>query len=533
MPTSSQFPKDEELALGIELGSTRIKSVLIGPDKKPLASGSHEWENQYVDGVWTYSLDEVWQGLRASYADLKAEVSEKFGRDLAVIGSIGISGMMHGYLPFDETGQQLTEFRTWRNTFTEVSSAELSELFSFNIPQRWSVSHLYQAILNGEETVDRIRFLTTLAGYVHWKLTGERVLGVGEASGMFPIDTASGKFNPAMLEQFSQHIADHDFSWKIHEILPEVRTAGESGGVLTPEGAQLLDPAGGLEPGAVFCPPEGDAGTGMVATNAVTPRTGNISVGTSIFGMVVLENELKRRHDELDIVTTPAGNQVAMVHCNNGASEVGAWAQLFQQFASAFQGAEADNSRVFETLFTAALEAEPDAGGLIAYNYLSGEHITRFEEGRPLVVRRPGREFTLGNFIRSQLYAAFATLRLGMDILTQDEGVEVDKLLAHGGLFQTRGVAQQLLAEALNVPVSLATTASEGGSWGVAVLAAFSASGKLAEGTSLQEYLDAEVFAESTFTTADPIPEAVAGFNEFFAAWKSGLAVERAAVDNL
>lgn len=532
MTISPKLPPSEELALGIELGSTRIKSVLIGPDKAPLATGSHEWENQYVDGVWTYSLDAVWQGLRESYANLKADVQNNFGETLTAVGGIGISAMMHGYLPFDDADELLTPFRTWRNTSTGQASAQLSELFAFNIPQRWSIAHLYQAILDDEAHLDSIRSLTTLAGYVHWQLTGEKILGVGEASGMFPIDTASGQFHPQMLDQFSKLIADKNFSWNTEQILPAVRTAGEAAGNLTEAGAKLLDPSGDLQPGAVFCPPEGDAGTGMVATNAVAPRTGNISVGTSIFGMVVLEEELKKRHDELDLVTTPAGDQVAMVHCNNGASEIGAWAQIFQQFANRIAG-ETPSGDVFTTLFTAAIESESDAGGLVSYNYLSGEHITQFEQGRPLVVRRPGRDFTLGNFMRSQLYASFATLRLGMDILTQDEGVEVDRLLAHGGMFQTEGVAQQLLAGALDVPVSLATTASEGGAWGIAVLAAYTAGGKHGQGQSLQEHLDEEVFASTTFTTAEPQKDDVAGFNEFYAAWRAGLAVERAAVDHL
>lgn len=536
---NTSLPPSDDLAVGIELGSTRIKAVLIGPDKTPLATGSHEWENQYVDGVWTYALDAVWAGLRDSFANLNADVEARFNTRLKSIGAIGISGMMHGYLPFDAADNLLTPFRTWRNTSTGRASAELSELFGFNIPQRWSIAHLYQAILSDEPHVSQIDSLTTLAGYVHWQLTGEQILGVGEASGMFPIDTASGQFNSKMLGQFSDLIAQKNLAWKIDDLLPQVRSAGQSAGRLTEAGAKLLDPSGDLQPGAIFCPPEGDAGTGMVATNAVAPRTGNISVGTSIFGMVVLEEELKRRHDELDLVTTPAGDQVAMVHCNNGASEIGAWAQIFQEFARNLTGTDAEASPVFETLFKAALDSEPDAGGLVSYNYLSGEHITQFEQGRPLVVRRPGRDFTLGNFVRSQIYASFATLRLGMDILTQDEGVEIDRLLAHGGMFQTEGVAQHLLAAALDVPVSLATTASEGGAWGIAVLAAFTARNAKAANSvgsanqSLQEHLDAEVFAHTTFTTADPQPADVSGFNDFYAAWRAGLAVERAAVDNL
>src|SRR5690625_160501 len=533
MTTALELPAGESLAIGIELGSTRIKAVLIGPAKEPLATGSHEWENSYENGVWTYSLDAVWEGLRASYAALKADVQKSYGTTLTTVGSVGISAMMHGYLPFNEADELLTPFRTWRNTFTEAASSQLSELFSFNIPQRWSIAHLYQAILNGEDHVDQVRSLTTLAGYVHWQLTGEKILGVGEASGMFPIDIQTGQFDSGMLEKFTELIADKGFSWNIAEILPSVRTAGEEAGALTEAGARALDPEGDLHPGAVFCPPEGDAGTGMVATDAVAPRTGNISVGTSIFGMVVLEKALKKRHDELDIVTTPAGDQVAMVHCNNGASEIGDWAQIFQEFATQLQGEAVASAAVFQALFNSALAADADAGGLRSEEHTSGEHITGFEEGRPLVVRRPGREFTVGNFVRSQLYAAFATLRLGMDILTQDEGVEVDKLLAHGGMFQTEGVAQQLLAGALNVPVSISNTASEGGAWGIAVLAAYAASGRHAKGEDLQQYLDREVFAETAFLTEEPQEKDVAGFNEFYNDWRAGLAVERAAVENL
>lgn len=522
----------DNTSLGIELGSTRIKAVLIGPDKTPLAIGNHDWENQYVDGVWTYSLDDIWDGMRGSYADLKANVRDHHGVELHKIGALGISGMMHGYLAFNAESQLLTPFRTWRNTFTEEASSQLSEKFDFNIPQRWSIAHLYQAILNGEDHLPDLQHLTTLAGYVHWQLTGEQVLGVGEASGVFPIDTVRGQFNERMMNEFDHLIADRGFSWTVGDVMPAVRSAGEEAGALTERGAQLLDPTGDLKPGVPFCPPEGDAGTGMVATDSVTPRTGNISAGTSIFGMVVLENELKKRHDELDIVTTPAGDQVAMVHCNNGASEIDAWAGIFQEFASQLD-ANIDSSQVFQALFTAAAQSEQDAGGLVSYNYLSGEHITGFEQGRPLVVRRPGRDFTLGNFMRSQLYATFATLRLGMDILTLEEGVEVDTLLAHGGMFKTKGVAQSLLAGALDVAVTVADTASEGGAWGIAVLADFTRSKKRADGVNLGEYLTQEVFVGTAFETEEPVSVDVQGFNEFFAAWKQGLAVERAAVEKL
>jgi len=517
-------------ALGIELGSTRIKAVLIGPDNSPIATGSHDWENQFVNRIWTYSLESVWEGMRSCYAGLAADVRSRYGVELENPGAIGISAMMHGYLAFDAEGELLVPFRTWRNTITGQAAEELSELFGHNIPQRWSVAHLYQAILGGEEHVGSIAHINTLAGYVHWKLTGEKLLGVGDASGMFPIDIASGSYNTAMLGQFDELVAERGFGWTLGDILPTVLPAGESAGRLTPEGAALLDPTGTLQAGILLCPPEGDAGTGMVATNSVAQRTGNVSAGTSIFAMVVLERELARRHAELDLVTTPAGDLVAMVHCNNGASELNAWAGLFGEFATAL-GAGAGQSAVFETLFGAALAAEPDAGGLLAYNYLSGEHITHLAEGRPLFVRTPESSFTLANFMRAHLFASLATLRIGMNVLLQDEGVQLDSMFAHGGLFKTKGVAQRFLAAAINAPVSVGEIAGEGGPWGIAVLAAFMKDGT--PGQSLGDFLATEVFASAPLETVEPDPADVAGFDTYMQRYTAGLAVERAAVDNL
>lgn len=426
-------------ALGIELGSTRIKAVLIGEDHTPLASGAHSWENQFVDRLWTYSLESVWAGLRACYADLAADVSRRYGVELTTVGALGVSAMMHGYLAFDDAGELLTPFRTWRNTNTGPSVEVLSPLLGHNIPHRWSIAHLYQAVLDEEEHVDRIAHLTTLAGYVHWQLTGERVLGVGDASGMFPIDVRTGGYDAAMIAAFDDLVAGTALAVGLADLLPAIRAAGDPAGALTEAGARLLDPSGALQPGAPACPPEGDAGTGMVATNSVAPRTGNVSAGTSIFAMVVLERPLNRVHHELDLVTTPAGDLVAMAHCNNGASELDAWAGLFAQFATA-AGLPLDSNTVFTTLFRAALDGAPDGGGMMAFNYLAGEPITGLVQGRPLFLRSPDSGFDLATFMRTQLYAALATLRLGMDVLLRDEGVQLDSMFAHGGLFTTKGV---------------------------------------------------------------------------------------------
>jgi len=449
-------------ALGIELGSTRIKAVLVGPDHAPLAVGSHDWENQFQDRLWTYSLEAVWAGLQDCYAALAADVRQRYGIELTTVGALGVSAMMHGYLAFAADGALLTPFRTWRNTNTGEAAERLSAEFGFNIPHRWSVAHLFQAILNREDHVGRLDHLTTLAGYVHWQLTGQRVIGVGDASGMVPIDINTGGYDTTMLARFDQLAADAGAKLTLADLLPTIRPAGEPAGELTESGARLLDPTGQLRPGVPLCPPEGDAGTGMVATNSVAPRTGNVSAGTSIFAMVVLEDELSRMHRELDLVTTPAGDLVAMVHCNNGASELNAWVGLFAEFARAL-GSDADTSTIFETLFTAALNGLPDCGGMLAYNYLSGEPITNLEEGRPLFLRSPDSTFDLGTFMRTHLFASLATLRIGMDVLQKDEGVRLDRMVAHGGLFKTRGVAQSFLAAAIDTPVAGGDVAAEGG----------------------------------------------------------------------
>ncbi|MHA7861409.1 xylulokinase [Tessaracoccus sp. Y36] len=513
-------------SLGIEFGSTRIKAVLIGPDLQPIATGGHEWRSTLADGVWTYSLDDVWSGVQAAYADLAAAVRQAAGVELKQVKALGVSAMMHGYLPFDADGHLLTPFRTWQNTMTQDASAELTQLFQHNIPQRWSVAHLQQAILRGEEHVGSIDFLTTLAGYVHWRLTGQRVLGVGDASGMFPIDVATGAFHERMLGQFDELVADRGYGWKIGDILPAVLSAGQDAGTLTDEGARLLDPTGALQPGAPMAPPEGDAGTGMVATNAVAQRTGNVSAGTSIFAMVVLEGELKALHEEIDLVTTPAGDLVAMAHCNNGAVDLAAWVSLFGE-ALAACGAEVDTNTLFESLYRAALNGSPDGGGMLAYNYLAGEHVVGMEEGRPLFVRHPSSAFNLANFMRTHLFSTFGALRVGMDVLLKDEGVRLDSLFAHGGLFKTEGVAQGFLAAAMNTPVSVGEVAGEGGAWGMALLAAFLDAGDV----SLADWLATKVFAGAEISTMDPDPRDVEGFNQFMERYRRGLAIERAAVD--
>lgn len=516
-------------ALGIEFGSTRIKAVLIGPDREPLAVGGHSWENQFVDRLWTYSLEAVWTGLRECYAELAADVRQRYDTELTTVGALGISAMMHGYLALDADGELLVPFRTWRNTNTGDAAERLSAEFGYNIPHRWSVAHFYQAMLNGEDHVDRVSQLTTLAGYVHWRLTGERVLGVGDASGMFPIDVGTGTYDERMLTRFDELAAEQGHSVELAELLPTVRGAGEPAGTLTEEGAALLDPSGTLRPGIPLCPPEGDAGTGMVATNSVVPRTGNVSAGTSIFAMVVLEQPLSRVHRELDLVTTPAGDLVAMVHCNNGASELNAWIGLFAEFAEAL-GAEADSARIFETLLRASLRGAPDCGGLMSFNYLSGEPITELEEGRPLFLRSPDSEFSLANFMRSHVFAALATLRIGMDVLQKAEGVRLDRMFAHGGMFRTKGVAQRFLAASIDTPVSVGDVAAEGGAWGIAVLADFLVN--RAEGQGLGDYLDREVFAGVELETVEPDPADVAGFDAFIERYVAALPVERAAAEH-
>jgi sugar (pentulose or hexulose) kinase len=516
---------DGRAVLGIELGSTRIKACLVGPDAAVIATGGHAWENRLVDGRWTYALDDVWAGLQACVADLLADVERRHGVRLTTVRALGVSAMMHGYLAFDAAGELLVPFRTWRNTSTGPAAAELTDRLGFNVPLRWSVAHLYQAVLDDEPHVARVDHMTTLAGYVHERLTGRRVLGVGDASGMFPIDPATGTYDASMMATTDELLAARGADLRLRDVLPEVLPAGRAAGTLTEAGARLLDPTGTLRPGAALCPPEGDAGTGMVATNAVLPRTGNVSVGTSIFAMVVLERALARVHPEIDVVTTPAGDPVAMVHCNNGASELGAWADLFGRFATVL-GHPADGDAVFAALLGEAVAGEPDAGGLLAYNTLSGEPVTGLTEGRPLVVRTPDSRLTLANFVRAQVYGAFAALSLGMRVLT-DEGARVDELVAHGGLFRTRGVAPRFLAAALGVPVAVGDAASEGGAWGIAVLAAYL---DAADEQDLAGYLGTHVFADAAVEVTAPDAEDAAGFAAYLERYVAGLAIERAAV---
>lgn len=515
-----------QAVLGIELGSTRIKAVLISADGTVLASGGHAWENQLVDRMWTYSLDAVWSGLQECVAALHADVRGRYDVPLTSVRALGVSAMMHGYLAFDADGELLVPFRTWRNTTTGPAAGELSELFGHNIPLRWSVAHLYQAVLDEEPHVPQVRFLTTLAGYVHWRLTGRKVLGVGDASGMFPVDPATRDYDAGMLARFDELVAARRPGLRLRDLLPDVLVAGQEAGRLTEAGAALLDPTGTLQAGAPVCPPEGDAGTGMVATNAVAPRTGNVSVGTSIFAMVVLERPLERVHHELDVVTTPAGDLVAMVHCNNGASELGEWAQVFSRFAAAL-GRPADPDAVFGTLLREALDGDADGGGLVAYNYLAGEPITGLDEGRPLVVRTPDSRLTLANFVRSQVYGVFGTLSLGMRVL-ESEGVALDTLYAHGGLFRTAGVAQRLLAAAVGAPVGVATTAGEGGAWGMAALAAYL---DAAADHDLPTFLRTRLFGDAEVDVVEPDPADVAGYATFLERYSAGLAIERAATE--
>ena len=516
--------------LGIELGSTRIKAVVIGEDNKPIASGSHDWENQLVNGIWTYSLDAVWAGLQDCYSNMAADVKEKYGVEVESFAAIGFSAMMHGYMAFDKNDELLVPFRTWRNTITGEASKELFDLFNYNIPQRWSISHLYQSILNGEEHVKDVTFFTTLSGYIHWKLTGEKAIGVGDASGMFPIDIETKDFNKEMIRKFNELVAPKGYPWKLEELMPKVLVAGETAGVLTEEGAKLLDVSGKLKAGIPLCPPEGDAGTGMAATNSVAQRTGNVSAGTSVFAMIVLEKDLSKAYPEIDLVTTPSGDLVAMVHCNNCTSDLNAWVNIFKEFADAF-GVKADMNELFGTLYNKALEGDKDCGGLLAYNYFSGEHITGFEAGRPLFVRTPDSKFNLANFIRVNLYTSLGALKVGMDILLKGEDVKVDKIMGHGGLFKTEGVGQSILAAAMNSPVSVMKTAGEGGAWGIALLASYM--NNKAEDEALDDYLDAKVFAGQKGTKMDPDPKDVEGYNTFIERFKKTLPIMKAATETM
>lgn len=512
--------------LGIEFGSTRIKAVLITEDSTTVASGNHDWENKYIDNIWTYSLEDIWTGLQDSYSKMAADVKEKYGVTLTKIGAIGFSAMMHGYMVFDKNDELLVPFRTWRNSITEQASEKLTALFNFNIPQRWSIAHLYQAILNGEEHINEINYMTTLAGYIHWRLTGRKVLGVGEASGVFPIDTETKQFNQKMINQFDELL---DTPWKLEDILPDVLLAGENAGVLTEEGAKLLDVSGQLQAGIPLCPPEGDAGTGMTATNSVAKRTGNVSAGTSVFAMIVLEKELSKVYPEIDLVTTPTGELVAMVHANNCTSDINAWVNLFKEFADAI-GAEISIPKLFDTLYFKSLEGDADCGGLMSYGYLSGENITHMESGCPLFVHPANSNMNLANFMRTHLFTALGALKIGLDILMKTEGVKLDKILGHGGLFKTEKVGQSYMAAAINAPVTVMETAGEGGAWGIALLALYMIN--KSEGETLADYLDNRIFAGMPGITLEPEQKDVEGFNEFIKRYTKGLPIERAAVDS-
>ena len=516
--------------LGIEFGSTRIKAVLVDENNMPIASGDHDWENRLENGVWTYTLEDIWTGLQDCYQKMTEDVKEKYGVAVEKLAAIGFSAMMHGYLAFDKEGNLLVPFRTWRNTITQEASEALTKVFNFHVPQRWSIAHLYQAILNGEEHVPQVDFFTTLDGYIHWQLTGKKVLGVGSASGMFPIDSTIKDYDKAMIQKFDELVAPKGFPWKLEHLLPKVLLAGDKAGVLTEEGAKKLDPTGTLQAGCPLCPPEADAGTGMVATNSVKQRTGNVSAGTSVFAMIVLEKALKRVHEEIDMVTTPSGDAVAMVHCNNCTSDLNAWVNIFKEFAESF-GIDVDMNKLFGTLYNKALEGDKDCGGLLAYNYFSGEHITGFEEGRPMFVRTPDSKFSLANFMRANLYTSLGALKVGLDILLKEEEVAIDRITGHGGLFKTKGVGQKILAAAMDATVSVMKTAGEGGAWGIALLASYMVNKDAGE--ALEDYLQNKVFGGDEGEKMDPDPEDVKGFDEFIKRYRVGFPIERAAVDAL
>ncbi len=530
MSDYSKLIADGQAVMGLEFGSTRIKAVLIDEEHNPIASGAHDWENKLENGYWTYSMDAIVEGIQDCYAKLKEDVSEKYGVKLTSLKAMGISAMMHGYLAFDKEGTLLTPFRTWRNTTTGDAARELSELFRFNVPQRWTISHVRQAMLNKEPHVAELDMVTTLAGFIHYKLTGNKVVGVGEASGMIPVDSVTGDFDAAMVEKFDALVEKDGYSWRLRDIFPAVLTAGENAGVLTEEGTKFIDPAGDLQAGVPVCPPEGDAGTGMAATNSVAVRTGNVSAGTSIFSMVVLEKAMSDYYEEIDMVTTPAGAPVAMVHCNNCTSDLNAWVNLFKQNLE-LMGVKVDMNELYGNLYRNALNGAADCGGLMAYNYVSGEAITGFTEGRPMVVRGENSDFSLANFMRAHLYSAFATLKVGNDILMKKEKVTVDTLFGHGGIFKTKGVAQQFLADALNSPVSVMETAGEGGPWGMALLASYMVNKK--DGEDLGTFLQEQVFHGEKGDCLNPTEEGVAGFDRFIEKYKAGLAAEKAACETL
>ena len=517
-------------SLGIEFGSTRIKAVLIDDEYHTIAAGDYGWASHLEDGLWSYTQEEIWTGLQTAYAKMAGDVETAYGEKLTHVGHIGFSAMMHGYLAFDENGELLVPFRTWQNTNTSEAHEKLSELFQYNIPERWSIAHLYQSVLNKEEHVGKVAYFTTLAGYVHWKLTGRKVLGVGDASGMFPIDPTTHTYETAFIDKFDALPEVAAQPWKLEDLLPEPLVAGAPAGELTAEGAKLLDPTGTLQPGITLAPPEGDAGTGMVATNSVRVRTGNVSAGTSIFAMVVLEHKLARLHPEVDLVTTPAGDLAGMSHANNFTSDLNAWVGLFGQFAAAI-GQPIDAGTLYGTLFRSAIADDVDSncGGLINYPFRSGEFLAGLSEGRPLFARGPEARMSLGNFMRAQLFGAFSPVKIGMDVMTKDEGVAVDSLVGHGGIFTTPKVAQKILAAAFDTPIKVMATAAEGGAWGMAVLADY----LWHADQPLDEYLDSRVFSDAVSTTEEPDADDVAGFEEFFDRFRKGLPMEHAAIASI
>ncbi|MED3946093.1 xylulokinase [Priestia aryabhattai] len=516
-------------SLGIELGSTRIKAVLINENFETIASGSYEWENLLEDGFWTYNLLDIITGLQSAYREMKQEVERSYGITIRTVGSIGVSAMMHGYMAFDKTGELLVPFRTWRNATTSEAAKELTEHFNFNIPERWSIAHLYQAIINQEKHLPRIHYITTLAGYIHWLLTGSKALGIGDASGMFPIDERTQNYSEAMMKQFDELISYKGYSWQLSDILPAVHTSGEQAGTLTAIGASILDQSKNLQPGIPFCPPEGDAGTGMVATNSVRKRTGNVSVGTSVFAMIVLDKKLSKVYPEIDLVTTPNGSPVAMVHANNCSSDLNAWLGLFREFSEAM-GQKVESDKLFQVMLNKALEADPDGGGLLSYGYFSGENITGVESGRPLFVRSAKSNFNLANFMRTHLFTAFGALKIGMDLLVKEENVKIHSILAHGGLFKTPVVGQKMMAAAINTPVSVMDTAGEGGAWGMAILSSYMLN--KSENESLEDFLDDKVFKEVTAQEIYPDELDVKGFEAFIKRYKKGLVIEKAAAEH-
>ncbi len=522
--------KTGQTALGIEFGSTRIKGVLVDIEGNVLAVGIYDWENSLIDDIWTYSLEEIHDGLQGCYTSLRKEVEGQYGVTITTIGSIGVSAMMHGYLAFDKDGNQLAPFYTWRNTDTQQAADELTKLFHFNIPQRWTVAHLYQRILDGEEHVKYLDQVTTLAGYIHWKLTGRRVVGIGDGAGIFPIDSETLDYDAGMMEKFNQLIEKYGYDWQTVDLFPQVLVAGEDAGCLTDEGAAFLDESGNLTAGIPLCPPEGDAGTGMVATNSVAPRTGNVSAGTSTFGMVVLEKPLQGVYREIDMVTTPTGFPCAMAHANNGTSDLNAWVSIFGEFAR-LMGLDVKDSELYEKLYTNTLNGDADCGGLLSYGYYSGENITQINEGRPIFLRTPDSNFNLANFMRANLYSSLGAVKIGMDILTNEEHVKVDRITGHGGLFKTKGVGQRYLAAAVGAPVTVLDTASEGGAWGIALLALYRIQKQANE--KLEDYLEDKIFRELSGETLEATPEEIDGFKVFTEHYIQGLDIERSAIKHM